>query len=54
MVIFFNLKDKYHTATTTANKSMGFDLSVSQPCLNIIVTSKQKNDNVNCCADHQS
>ena len=32
MVIFVNYKDKYDTTTTTANKSMGFDLSAIQSC----------------------
>ena len=30
MVILGNSKDNYDTATTTANKSMGFDLSTAQ------------------------
>ena len=33
MVIFVNFKDNYDTTTTTANKSMGFDLSVIQSCI---------------------
>ena len=37
-----NFQDNSDTETTTANKSMGFDLSASQPCPNIIVSSKQK------------
>ena len=32
MVIFVNYKDNYDTTTTTANNSMGFDLSALQSC----------------------
>ena len=35
MVIFVNYKDNYDTTTTTANKSMGFDLSAIQSFNNI-------------------
>ena len=31
-VILANFKDNYGTATTTANKSMGFDSSATQSC----------------------
>ena len=33
MVILVNYEDNYNTTTTTANKSMGFDLSAIQSCL---------------------
>ena len=33
MVILLRYKDNYDTATTAANKSMGFDLSAIQSCL---------------------
>ena len=33
IVILVNYKDNYDTATTIANKSMGFDLSAIQSCL---------------------
>ena len=32
MIIFVNYKDNYDTTAATANKSMGFDLSVIQSC----------------------
>ena len=32
MVIFVNQKDNYDTTRTTANKSMGLDLSAIQSC----------------------
>ena len=37
MVIFVNYKDNYDTTTTTANKSMGFDLSAIQSCLGLML-----------------
>ena len=33
MVILVNYKDNYDTATTAANKSMGFDLGAIHSCL---------------------
>ena len=35
MVILVNYKDNYDTTTTTANKSMGFDLSAIQSCFRL-------------------
>ena len=35
MVIFVNYKDNYDKTTTTANNSMGFDLSAIQSCLTL-------------------
>ena len=36
MVILCNFKENYDTATTTANKSMGFDISTTQYYLFLI------------------
>ena len=33
MVVLVDYKDNYDTATMTANKSMGFDLSAIQSCV---------------------
>ena len=33
MVVLVDYKDNYDTATMTANKSMGFDLSAIQSCI---------------------
>ena len=35
MVNLGNFKDNFDTETTTANKSVGFDLSATQSCINI-------------------
>ena len=42
MAILCNYKYNYDTAKTTTNKSMGFDLSTIQSCLNLIITTKSK------------
>ena len=36
LVILVIYKDNYDTTTTTANKSMGFDLSAIQSCLLLV------------------
>ena len=35
MVVLVDYKDNYDTATMTANKSMGFDLSAIQSCYSL-------------------
>ena len=37
MAIIVNYKDKHDTTTTTANNSMGFDLSAIQSCGTILL-----------------
>ena len=42
MVIFVNYKGNYEITTTTANKSIGFDLSATQFCILLEVHSSSK------------
>ena len=43
MVILVNYKDSYDTTTTTANKSMGFDLSAIQSCIIQLTKADKRN-----------
>ena len=45
IVIFVNYKNNYDTTTTTANNSMGFDLSAIQSCLSCIFLLYKLGDN---------